>query len=500
MGQRCSIICKCKGKTDDSETMVNSFSSNYDNEISEYNKPKFNKTTFKENTNYKFIYSKHNVLDFKIPGYTNSLIKDNNNNDNLSDNQIKSSFRTNQNKSSNENYVYRYKDIINESNDKNSINDNKINNNVNKINISNNEMYYNNDNNLNNSNVDNYVIDGQINVINNSNDNNIRNSKNLDNKDTNYKLSFNKDINILSESTTINKLNKEKSTSSLLLNNNLDISKYSKSKKSKSKNLHNNNYNLNYIVDNIEDIISEEDLNKLNEIDIIFQSNLSKYNFKIAANYNHNVSYIDRFCIFSKKDIRIFKSKEAFLHLFKPVLILDCSKINYVDIINIPNKKKLHHIAIIYDFSDYLKNPIFKEYFSSSDQSIIFKQKTKENKFYLEHKDFKNFCEHLYIFSSEKSNLISNWLSIFKFCIRINFNSEKHKCENNLIYNSSKSYNNALRKELSNDKDISLNYKSNKNSQFLDNDKDDTYLRDYYKNNDKSIYTNKDNSIIRNVS
>ena len=170
----------------------------------------------------------------------------------------------------------------------------------------------------------------------------------------------------------------------------------------------------------IYELISEEDLLKINDFEIIYQSDLMRYNFKISATFNHNVSYSSRFALFSKRDIRLYKSKESFLHLFPPNNIFEVKLINYCSKVTINNKKGVHHLSFIYNYPDYASNPVFNEYYSSSDHSIVFKEISKENKFYLEHKHFKDFCEHLVILAASTKEEIDKWMAILRYCVSNN--------------------------------------------------------------------------------
>lgn len=168
----------------------------------------------------------------------------------------------------------------------------------------------------------------------------------------------------------------------------------------------------------INEIFSEEKLQSASDVDVIYQGELQKYNYKISASYNHNVNYSTKFVIFTKRDIRVYKSKESFLHLFNPNLSYNSNSIDYCSRLNIPNKKGLIHFAIIYDYPGCFDNPVFQEYFSSEDQSIIFKEMAKENKFYQQHKNFKDFCDHLSIYSSTSKEEIEKWMAIIHYCIK----------------------------------------------------------------------------------
>jgi hypothetical protein len=170
----------------------------------------------------------------------------------------------------------------------------------------------------------------------------------------------------------------------------------------------------------IHQFIPEENLEKLSEFEVIYQGELFKYNFKISASFNHNVSYANRFCIFTKRDIRLYKSKESFLHLFPPINSFESNKINYASKINITNKKGLFHFSFVYDYPQCFDNPVFNEYYSSQDQSIVFKEIAKENKFYLQHKNFKLFCDHLVILASSNKEEIERWMAILRYCLKNN--------------------------------------------------------------------------------
>lgn len=170
----------------------------------------------------------------------------------------------------------------------------------------------------------------------------------------------------------------------------------------------------------LHQFIDEEMLERYNEFEVLYQGDLLKYNFKISANFSHNVSYSSRFCIFTKKDIRLYKSKESFLHLFPHLISIETAKINYTSKININTKKGYYHFSIVYDYPECFENPVFNEYFSSKDQSIVFKDIAKENKFYLEHKNFKLFCDHLIILASPNAEEVERWMAIFRYCIKNN--------------------------------------------------------------------------------
>lgn len=161
-----------------------------------------------------------------------------------------------------------------------------------------------------------------------------------------------------------------------------------------------------------KDIEQEQFSCQTNNSDVQYKGELLKHNFRISITYDHTVSYSNKYLIYSKQDIRIFKSQENYLRLLKPCEILKCSKINYSSQIFITNKSGLYHFCVVYDYPDCLKNPVFQEYFSSKNHNIILKTQTKNTSFYQGHPNFKEFCNHLIIFATRHKDEMKKWLSI----------------------------------------------------------------------------------------
>ena len=94
-----------------------------------------------------------------------------------------------------------------------------------------------------------------------------------------------------------------------------------------SLNNNDNMKNINKIID-INSIIPEEKLSKLNETSIICNSTLEKI-IKIPS--KNKITYNERFCLLTKKKFSYYKSKESYLKMNKPLLSIDLKNVEKVE-------------------------------------------------------------------------------------------------------------------------------------------------------------------------
>ena len=85
--------------------------------------------------------------------------------------------------------------------------------------------------------------------------------------------------------------------------------------------------NINKIID-INSIISEDKILKLNDTSIICNSTLEKI-IKIPS--KNKITYNQRFCLLTKKTFSYYKSKESYLKLSKPLLSIDLKNVKKVE-------------------------------------------------------------------------------------------------------------------------------------------------------------------------
>lgn len=395
MGVEYSALCKCtKEEVEESNTekVLNSKEGNKENK----DKMKNDIEKYKENPNEKFI---EDVGSLRFIGKKG--INDKSNYNNINNNKEKEKEKE-YDQSNFSNYVIDSNNIINEYYQEDEIELNK-----NPILIKSIKKQRNDQSKL-EQNKNSYEEEeiGNIGVevdkinenIGNKVEDNIKNKENNENKERKVTVPPLLNIN------TINNP-KKRDQNKTMSKNNISYLSY-KSKKT------------DYY--DIFDIIPIEEFKKISEFDVIFQSEIMKYNYKISSSYNHNVSYLNRFILFCKKDIRIYKNKESFLHLFPPLIKYDTDKISYCSIINIPNKKGIFHFSFLYDYPSFLNNPIVNDYYSSNDQSIVYKELSKTRKPLEnldEHRDFQEFCDHLVILSSNSIEDVEKWMGIFRYCV-----------------------------------------------------------------------------------
>jgi len=85
--------------------------------------------------------------------------------------------------------------------------------------------------------------------------------------------------------------------------------------------------NINKIID-INSIISEDKILKLNDTSIICNSTLEKI-IKIPS--KNKITYNQRFCLLTKKTFSYYKSKESYLKMNKPLLSIDLKNVKKVE-------------------------------------------------------------------------------------------------------------------------------------------------------------------------
>jgi hypothetical protein len=107
----------------------------------------------------------------------------------------------------------------------------------------------------------------------------------------------------------------------------------------------------------ITSIIPENKLLSANDDEIMFQSNLKRL-LNQKVNYHISQNFADRFVICTKTMLKLYKSKEQFLKLNKPVNIIPISKIKSSNrfSLNQYSSMKLHFFVI--EFNDIVNKGI----------------------------------------------------------------------------------------------------------------------------------------------
>ena len=238
-------------------------------------------------------------------------------------------------------------------NEENNINENKENNNINKqeeINKVDNSQDNKNDNNNTNSNNN---IQNQNNINNNDtkeiivNDNKVNNNQNLDNNLLKVKPRIKPTNTGDGQASNIEK-NKEKEKVEKIQNN-------LKIKITNNKNGQFKQNNINEFYD-IKNIIPEYRLNHLKDDEIIYSGTLEKI-LKIPGKDN-KITYSQRFCILTKKYFAYYKSKESYISLNKPMLLLNNTNIKRIE--NTCFRDNTYYFGIILEVNKETKNLVDK--------------------------------------------------------------------------------------------------------------------------------------------
>ncbi len=297
------------------------------------------------------------------------------------------------NKISEENLeIYPSKEIKNGQDKEQNQNQNKENIQLNENN--NNKSDKNKENKENEENGENDGKKEEINNIDNSkneNQNNIvvenNNNEEANNKEKEKELNQNNKITNLNNNAE--DISKEKQEIKQKKNGDANPEKINSSKLEK---IHNNLKvnNLNYKTQNkqklinelfdIKNIVPEYRLNHLKEDELIFSGTVDKIT-KVPGKEN-KISYSERFCVLTKKYFAYYKSKESYISLNKPLLLINNNNIKRIEYTSF--KYSSYYFGVILEINDETKYLINKvnSFVTNEDNSyeLLLGFRTKEFK------------------------------------------------------------------------------------------------------------------------
>lgn len=139
--------------------------------------------------------------------------------------------------------------------------------------------------------------------------------------------------------------------------------------------------------------------------DILYQGELKKL-ITADSNKKPNRTYTVKFCVISKAEISIYKSKESFLTLQKPIIVIPLVRIEEAVSVKGYNKMNLKKVDHFYlklnnegkknSLRSDVKNPMAQ----SSERRRSSTRDTEEN---------------IMIFHSEKEDIVNKWVSIINY-------------------------------------------------------------------------------------